>query len=263
MTACKEIKKLLTAYAAGETCLAETQQVEEHLKVCPACMAEYHIQQRIVENMEYFNQECEVVMQSIDWEESARLISRSARSRFLSPARRFSFSFNLSNWKVLVPIAAAVLVLGMWLGYLLFHTPRGQQFFQTGAGVSHSPLRRLETTLATREVSSYFKQTQMVLTDLMGQCEPEGVISWQRQLNRERVKALLSKSRYFEQNLDSPRLLSTRALLKKIEWLLYEILAMEGEVSCDQLQRIQEYIRQERLLFKIQLIEKDVAHSEV
>jgi hypothetical protein len=83
-------------------------------------------------------------------------------------------------------------------------------------------------------------------------------VFYQDRLNRDRVKLLLNRSKYFTRDLDNPRLMSSRNLLKKIEWLLYEILSLNDAVSCRQLQQIQDYIRQERLLLKIRLIGKDI-----
>jgi hypothetical protein len=78
-----------------------------------------------------------------------------------------------------------------------------------------------------------------------------------------RVRALLGKSRYFKRSLDDPQLMSSKQLLEKIEWLLYEILMSDDETSCQQLQRLQEYIKRERLLLKIRLVGKELSLSEV
>jgi hypothetical protein len=109
----------------------------------------------------------------------------------------------------------------------------------------------------------YFQKTQLLLTDLMRQCEEDGTASWTTGLNRERARTLLNKNRYFNQDLSNPQLLSTRQLLKKIEWLLYEMLTLDEEASCDQLYRLQDYIRQERLLLKLRLVGKDISYNEV
>jgi hypothetical protein len=87
----------------------------------------------------------------------------------------------------------------------------------------------------------------------------------QNQVDIRRVRTLLGKSRYFRENLDNPQLLSSKPLLKKIEWLLYEILMtnIEEDISCKKLQQLQDYIKQERLLFKIRLVGKELTLSEV
>jgi hypothetical protein len=97
----------------------------------------------------------------------------------------------------------------------------------------------------------------------MKQCSLDDTLTWKTKNNIERIKLLLTKSRYFNQNLNNPQLLSTQILLEKIEWLLFELLMIDGEVSCEKLQRLQKFIQKERLLFKIRLIEKELFLSEV
>jgi hypothetical protein len=53
--------------------------------------------------------------------------------------------------------------------------------------------------------------------------------------------------------------------LEKIDWLLYEILmtSTDDEISCKKIEQLQDYIKQERLLFKIRLVGEELAISEV
>jgi hypothetical protein len=211
-------------------------------------------------------------MASIDWEDTAHTIA--GNIPFEEAPRKSKkpwFDFNLSrisfSWKLAVPAMTGIFLLGIWLGYLIFHvTPTGSSGpFTSRLSSPKSSLDRLENTLARKAVASYFDQTQLVLTDLMKQCSTNGSFSLQNQVDMRRVRALLGKSRYFRENLNNPQLLSSKPLLKKIEWLLYEILMtdMEEDISCKKLQQLQNYIKQERLLFKIRLVGKDLTLSEV
>jgi hypothetical protein len=225
-------------------------------------------------------EECNRVMATIDWEENAYEVSAAAVKR---RAPRFRFSFNLSdygfgfNWKLAVPALASVLLFGIGLGYLFFHgnvspsspslsRQQGREYAveipSNGGGNS---LDRLENTLAKKEVSGYFQQTQLTLTDLMKQCDTDGAFSFRDNVDMQRVRSLLAKGRYFDQNLNDPRLISGKQLVKKIDWLLFEILMMDTDdkTSCEKLRRLQEYIKKERLLFKIRLVSKDFSISEV
>ncbi|MCI0471627.1 MAG: hypothetical protein L0Y73_08220 [Candidatus Aminicenantes bacterium] len=204
------------------------------------------------------NKECDELMNTIDWEWNAADISRSIHSRFTRDARRFSFTFAILDWKALAPIAAAVLIFGIWLGYLLFHTAPGKSLYQPQTPAQQASLARLETTLAEREIANYFEEAHLVLTDLMRQCDADGAAVYTDRLNRSQVKLLLNRSKYFSRELDNPRLLISKGLMKKIEWLLYEILTLDDSISCSQLLQLQDYIRRERLLLKIRLMEKDI-----
>jgi hypothetical protein len=268
---CKDINPLLVDYASGQLLPADTQRIEEHLPTCRNCREEYTLLQRLNRETRRLDEASNAVMASIDWEDAAQIITNNIPFKRTAPrnSKKPWFDFNLSaisfSWKLAVPAMAGIFLLGIWLGYLFFHVnPTGT----SGTSVSATPefsLDRLENTLARKEVASYFDQTQLVLTDLMKQCSTDESFSLQNQVDMRRVRTLLGKSRYFRENLNEPQLLSIKKLLKKIEWLLYEILMtdIEEDISCKKLQQLQNYIKQERLLFKIRLVGKEVSLSEV
>lgn len=269
---CKDINLLLVDYASRQALPADIQRIEEHLPTCQNCREEYQLMQQLNRETHRLDEECNVVMGSIDWEETAHNITGNIPfEEAPGKSKKPWFVFNLSaisfSWKLAVPAMAGIFLLGIWLGYLFFHvTPTGPSVpFTPGLSPSKSPLDRLENTLARKEVASYFDQTQLVLTDLMKQCSTDGSFSLQNQVDIRRVRTLLGKSQYFRENLDKPQLLSSKPLLKKIEWLLYEILMtdIEEDSSCKKLQQLQNYIKQERLLFKIRLVGKELTLSEV
>jgi hypothetical protein len=267
---CKDINPLLTDYASGQLLPAVIRRIEEHLPTCQNCREEYTLIQQLNRETHRLDEECHAAMASIDWEESARTITGNIPfEEAPRKSKRPWFDFNLSrisfSWKLAVPAMAGIFLLGIWLGYLFFHvTPTGPSgtFVPT---TSKSSLDRLENTLARKEVAGYFDQTQLVLTDLMKQCGEDGSFSLQNQVDIRRVRTLLGKSRYFRENLDNPQLLSSKPLLKKIEWLLYEILmtGKDEDTSCQKLQQLQDFIKQERLLLKIRLVGKELTLSEV
>ena len=271
---CKDINPLLTDYASGQLLPAVIRRLEEHLPTCQNCREEYTLIQQLNRETQRLDEECSAVMTSIDWEETVHTIT--GNIPFAEAPRESKkpwFDFNLSrsrisfSWKLAVPAMAGIFLLGICLGYLFFHvTPTSTPGpFTLELSTSKSSLDRLENTLARKEVASYFDQTQLVLTDLMKQCSTDESFSLQNQVDMRRVRTLLGKSRYFRENLDNPLLLSSKPLLKKIEWLLYEILMtdLEEDISCKKLQQLQDYIKQERLLFKIRLVGKELTLSEV
>jgi hypothetical protein len=267
---CKDINPLLTEYASGQLLPAAARRIEEHLPTCKNCREEYTLIQQLNRETRRLDEECNAVMASIDWEETAHTITSNIPfEKVPRQSKKPWFDFDWSrisfSWKLAVPAMAGIFLLGIWLGYLFFHvTPTGP----VGTSVptsSKSSLDRLENTLARKEVASYFDQTQLVLTDLMKQCRTDGSFSLQNQVDMRRVRTLLEKSRYFREDLDNPQLLSSKPLLKKIEWLLYEILMtnIEEDISCKKLQQLQDYIKQEQLLLKIRLVGKELQLSEV
>ena len=268
---CKDINPLLTDYVQGQLLPAVIRRIEEHLPTCRNCREEYTLIQQLHRETQRLDEECNTVMASIDWEETAYTITGNipfaeAPRQSKKPWFAFDWSRISFSWKLAVPAMAGIFLLGIWLGYLFFHvTTNTPAPFTPGLSTSKSSLDRLENTLARKEVASYFDQTQLVLTDLMKQCSTDESFSLQNQVDMRRVRTLLGKSRYFRENLDNPLLLSSKPLLKKIEWLLYEILMtdIEKDIPCKKLQQLQDYIKQERLLFKILLVGKELTLSEV
>jgi hypothetical protein len=268
---CKDINPLLVDYASGQLLPVDIQRIEEHLPTCQNCREEYTLIQQLKRETHRLDEACNAVMTSIDWEETAYTITGNIPFKRTAPrkSRKPWFAFNLSaisfSWKLAVPAITGIFLLGIWLGYLLFHVTPIDTSWTSVPTTSKSSLDRLENTLARKEVVSYFDQTQLVLTDLMKQCSTDGSFSLQNQVDIRRVRTLLGKSRYFKENLDNPQLLSSKPLLKKIEWLLYEILMtdIEEDISCKKLQQLQNYIKQERLLLKMRLVGKELTLSEV
>lgn len=274
-TKCKEIKRMMVDYLSGELANSDprSKTMENHLQTCPQCHREYAVLEEIYSETRRVGDAAEAVMETIDWEENVLDISRAVRideSRRRARSWKPSWSFALPslNWKLAAPVLAGVFILGISLGYLLFYqarqSPPGhlaeEKFLDPG---DEALISRLETTLTRREMQGYFLQTQLLLTDLMRQCDEDGTAAWSSGASRQRVQALLNKNRYFNEDLSNPELLSTRLLLKKIEWLLYEMVELDEKSSCRELQRLQDYIRKERLLLKLRLVGKDISYKEV
>jgi len=280
-TRCKDINSLLTRYAVESESLSrvEMEILEEHISDCPKCKNEFAIIRRINEDTCSLDDACEREMATIDWEENAYTISSRIPFKQVSSSpsysrwaglrfyfRELSYRF---QWKYAVPVVAGIFLLGISLGYFLFHvSPTGSDELKNELvpiASSEDSVATLENTLARKEITGYFSQTQLVLTDLMKQCNNDGTFSFQSQMDLQRVRSLLDKNRYFNQNLNDPQFMSSKKLLKKIEWLLFEILMSDtnDKTSCQKLQELQEYIKNERLLFKIRLVGKDLSVSEI
>ncbi len=257
-------------YLSGELTDSDPQSkvMENHLHTCSCCSHEYTVLKEIYSETRRMGDAAEAVMENIDWEENALDISHSIRinqSRRRARAWRPSWNFSLPllGWKLAAPVLAGVFILGISLGYLLFYQApqRPLAVDEIFKSVDEALISRLETTLTRREMQGYFLQTQLLLTDLMRQCDEDGAATWSSGASRQRVQALLNKNRYFNEDISNPELLSTRRLLKKIEWLLYEMVELDEKGSCQELQRLQDYIRKERLLLKLRLVGKDISQG--
>lgn len=282
----------------------ERKQLLEHVNLCPSCNGEFELICRLTQDASQIDETCQNIMETIDWEENAQMIgARIASENQIRSQKRRSFiryiqklidyineTMNAGfSWKLATSVLTSVLLIGVGLGYLLFdhsqhpasnslenapnqyagnhdaqrefnHSPESS--FETSSTLS---LARLETTLAKKEISVYFQQTQFLLTDLMKPYNTEGAFSFQNPIDMKRVKTLLNKNRYFSQNLDDPQLISSKQLLEKIEWLLIELLTFDPNDRDLQskMKQLQHVITEEKLLFKIRLFSKDSISNEV
>jgi hypothetical protein len=198
------------------------------------------------------------VIEEIEWNARARQITASSISR----SRRKKRSF-FSGWRLMAPVLASVFVLGFMLGYLLFHSQGAPVEFPLEPETADLSFNRIESTLARKEVLHFLKQSQLLLTELMVRCDKDGLVFLDSKIKKDQINALLKKSRYLDHHLNDPQLMSSKNLLAEIELLLYEISALEKNISCRSIQNLQQSIHQQRLFFKIRLIEKELSLYEV
>ncbi len=266
---CKEVKRVMTDHMSGrppDGGLPEAEAaafIQTHTTACPRCRREYRVLQAIHGAAQGVEKNADLFMQNIDWDANAVNVSRTARVKSSRVQRLVPLQ--VRQWKFAAPVMAALLFVGVMVGYLLFHSsPTGPKALGPGDGTpsaSGATLARLETTLARKELRRFFQQTQLMLTELMRPCgEASAPVP---AVSHAQVRVLLNKSRYFEQDLGNPRLASARPLMRKIEWVLYELSSTNDNLSCQQVRRLQQYIKKEQLLLKLHLVGKDIEYNEV
>lgn len=258
MNDCKRVKKLLVAYFSDELGTMEVDQVKAHVEKCQSCQIKYHQIQETFRGIGYLQEDCNQAVKAKDWGSEAVRLNRSPVSS--KPAGRSYFPFHLSRWKVPSFALTTVFILGLMAGYFLFHSTD----LKLKKSVNFKDaLNRIETTLSRRQILDYFRKTQLILTGVMEQCHIQSGIPLNKRSRTEQIKILLVMNRYFSQDLNDPQLMSSKNLLRKIELILYEMLIMKEDMTCEKIQRLQRLIHQERLLLKIRLIEKELSSYEV
>ncbi|MCU0289806.1 MAG: zf-HC2 domain-containing protein, partial [Acidobacteria bacterium] len=172
---CREIREIMVDYLSGEFTGIDPQAaiLEKHLQHCSDCKREYVLLNNIFHETRQIDQEANAVMAAIDWKENARDISLGVHiNQIRRPSRAWNFLWQPGNWKLAIPVLAAVFILGICLGYFLFY--QGHQkplpVDELLKQEDNVLMQRLETALTRREMQGYFVQTQLLLTDLMRQC---------------------------------------------------------------------------------------------
>ena len=207
------------------------------------------------------NVDAEKQMEGINWDKNALDITRSVKlNKFNKKKRTGYFSFSL---RYAIPVTAFIFIIGISLGYFLSISNTGSISPDSFQKTSKITLAKLESTLNKRELNVYFEQAHLLLTEIMEVCKNNTIKIDTKYLNNRRVKNLLKMNRYFKKDSSESQLLVSQGLLKKIEWVLLEILMTDGELSCEKQKELQKYIIDERLLFKLRLLSSEASFSEV
>jgi hypothetical protein len=263
MKECKHIKTQLTALLSGEVSTQEQDRVESHLEICPGCRREYQVLSGIVKDIGDLNGEARRVTDTLDWDRAAADIGRRVRLTAESADKRVGQP--VLGWRVLAPAMAAMLAVGIMLGYFLFHSQSpflSRDLPEPGVEVEQPILlNRIESRLDQRQVLDYLKQSQLVLMDFMRQSED---LHWPREkqpLYIARARSLLGKKHYFSRSLEGSRLAAARSLVEQIQWVFMEMVAIDEApvASTDQVRRLRAFIERERVFLKIRLIERELS----
>jgi len=267
MSGCQKIRGRLTALLAGELDGKDEVPMRKHLDNCPECRRKFEELQRILEGADAVREDMQKVMETIDWEALPRQITEAAfaeKKRVPRVGRASSF------WRALVeprlkPVYAGLLAgiivgaVGMFfvLKPQIFRPAAGQKYF-----ASRDFIERVELELAKRETLDYLDKSQYLILDFL-QSPPGRARLSQTNLAPQRVRDMLSKKRYLNQQLDRIQMAKAREICNQIELLFFELFQISDELTAEEAARIKDFVEQKQLLLKINLLKKELRESEV
>jgi hypothetical protein len=116
--------------------------------------------------------------------------------------------------------------------------------------------------MARRETLDYLKKSQYLILDFVQTSAEKEPSTWQRDFASQKVKDLLSKKKYINQQLDKFKMAKAKEICNQIEFLIYELAQISDEIPAWRLQEIYDFIEDKQLLLKIKLLEKELKQSE-
>lgn len=264
MKECQKIQKNLVAFLYGELSEEETERIKRHVEECPHCEKELHNLKRIMEGADCLQEDIQEAMASVDWDSlSSQIIDsalnqRTVRKSIWTRIREVLFQPKLK------PVYAGLLIgifLGSALTFLIFQTPsrkiQGKQIM-----VPPGFLEKVETEMARRETVDYLQKSEYVLLDLVQRDQP--VSHWDDKKGTiQRAQHLLSKKRYLDPQLNKIQIAKAKEICDQIELLLFELTQIKGELDEEEMENIQGYINQKKILLKINLVKNELEKSEV
>ncbi|MFC2169162.1 anti-sigma factor family protein [Acidobacteriota bacterium] len=268
MRACKYFKKNSVAFLSDEIQGEKKKRIASHLDKCPQCRFELDRLKNILNKADSLQPGIEKTMASIDWEALPFQISETVFKKRQSPRRRFwiGLSFRALFSPRLSPIYAG-LFAGIFIGALItFFILRAPHITETKIGKPFGPedfIERVELEMARREAVDFLDKSRYLLLDFVQSSSETPPKHWQSSFALERTRDLLSKKKYFNNQLDEFQMAKAKEICDQIEFLLYELAEISDSLSSENMKEIQSFIQEKQLLLKIKLLKSELEESEV
>ena len=242
------------------------KSMAEHFDRCSDCRGNIEELRKVLDGTDSVREEIRRTLGTVDWDTLPARITdyvfeRGDRTDPAKQGRGFKVWLGRLQLK---PIAAGVL-LGLMIGsfamYLALRKPSPEAAGGAGFFASREVLDKIELEMARRETLDYLQKSQYVLLDFVQ--APSGE-SWNRSaFDSERAKALLSKKKYLNSQLDKYKMAKAKAICDQIEMLFLELAQISEDLPQAELEKIQNLIRERQLLLKINLVRKELEEREV
>jgi hypothetical protein len=267
MKECKKINKDLVAFLYGELPDERQQFISSHLEECSSCQREREKLREVHEGADSLNEDIKAAMASVDWETLPAQITDTVFGKEVQEPKE-SWVLNISRvlfQPKLRPVYAALLIgvlLGALFTFILFRSPLQRQAREDFISYPPGFIEKVELEMARRETLDYLKKSQYLILDFVQTSAETAPSTWQRDFASQKVKDLLSKKKYINQQLDKFKMAKAKETCNQIEFLIYELVQISDEIPAWRLQEIHDFIEDKQLLLKIKLLEKELKQSE-
>jgi hypothetical protein len=265
MNKCRDYRRDWPAFLSGELALERREIMASHLRNCPDCRDEVEGLRKISDAAGLVREDLRKAMDSVDWETlpakiADRVFAAEARAPRPAPARRFRAWFAHMPLKPAYAGLGLGLVVGILGTWIVLQKPAAVGEKAQGYHASPQFLERVEDEMARRDTLDYLEKSQYVLLDFV---ENTGdTVPRRDALSGERVRELLARKKYINAQLAGGRMAAAKNICDQIDMLFLELSQITRDMTDDELSKIQETIRESRLLLKINLAKKEL-ESEV
>ena len=267
MSDCQKIQKILPDSLQEKPAGGEIEFLEKHLNDCPECRRTSRQFRQILSGAEAVRGDIREVMKGVDWEALSHRITDAALAG-REGARKTESGRSFRGWVFSPPLKPvfAGLLAGIMIGAAATFFILNPRLPRPAAGspyfASSDFIDQVEYELAKRETIEYLDKSQLLILDLIQ--DPSG----RTQLSpgetpSARLKDVLAKKRYINQQLDKARMAKAREICDQIEFLLIELSQISGAATAEEAARVRDFVDQKQLLLKINLLRKELRNSEV
>jgi len=179
--------------------------------------------------------------------------------------RRRVVEASYTSWTVRVAAAAAILVVGMYMGRTFF-APSDQvaispadsvQQGETAPGTTPSPVfnddGHVQLASADDRAMRYVEKSRVLLLALVNTDPEADGYSSSMQGHQKRSRALVAEAPLLKEELDSPKQQRLRELVSELEKILVQIANLEAEEDPEEVEFIKGRVNEHDVMLKINL----------
>ncbi len=232
--------------------------------MCPDCRKQWEDAEKIIRGADALKGDVQTVLTTVDWGALSERIADAAFARQkASPSRALPARPRAFGWRPAFAGALGGLLIGASVMYFALRAPNAAPPADSEIYASGEFIDRAELSVVRRETLDYLSKSRALLLDFV-QASPERA-GWilRNESATRRTADLLSKKRFMNVHLDDASMVKARSICDQIERLFVELSQISGEISAEEVSRIQGYIEEKNLLLRIKLLQGELAESEV
>ena len=254
MDNCAETLELLVLFAEGELDAPQRDKVREHLEICPRCRTEAAKVGQIREWLSdpgLFAPETNYA-----WQQLPRAVA--ARAESTRPVKGWLPS-NLGSLGWTLSMAAAILLAFGAVWFVNRPTPVPVAVVTAPAPGNAGFLAKMQAAYAREATARYLSECQDLLLTVMRagkNCDNNG---YDVSLEVTRARELLQRKQLLESELSSPDVAPAKPLCDELENFLVGLSISDRCESPDKMRRMERYIREQKLLLRINLLQSELS----
>ncbi len=243
MPGCRRFRKQMLQYYYGELDERGRVHLEAHLKECRDCEAEWHNLSDDLKRMDLYSRaEPESHFWTGFWDLLSERFERENQSVIKRPAMGF-----LPAWILRPAAALALLLLGIFLGRILF---RGDNAFQ------QAPAGSPASVTLTARTQNYLETSKIILLGLVNfDTATEDISSLNMPRQQEICSRLVAEGNTLKEELKTPAQRRLRELVTDLEVILMQIANLEAGEDLTAVEIARSGVDHRSILFKINLEE--------
>jgi len=236
--------------------------------MCADCRKQWKDVETILQGAGALQEDVKQAMNTVDWDSLSERIADAAQTRTKTvpgsvPAGVFRPRLWDARWRPVFAGALGGLLIGGAVMYFALRSPRIPQAPGLGVQASGEFIDRVEMSVARRETIDYLSKSQALLLDFVQAQPAQAGRILQDEPAVQRRHDLLSKKRLMNAQLDGIRMAKARDICDQIERLFIELSQISGEMTAEEAVRIQRFVEDKKILFRIKLLQRELQESEV